>query len=63
LKESFNASEVLQDEFVPGIELDARLAVDTFRAQLCTELALWFRSITPRLSRATDFTLVGTISY
>jgi hypothetical protein len=39
---------MFQNELIPSIELDARLAVDTLCAELNAEPALWLRAIAAR---------------
>jgi hypothetical protein len=57
LEKALDAVEALQNEFVAGIQLDARLSVDTLGAQFGAKLALWLGSIATRFPRSTDFAL------
>lgn len=47
LQQTFDATEVLEDEFVTGIELDAGLPVDALGIEFGAEAALWPRAVTP----------------
>lgn len=57
LEKTLDAIQPLQDEFIPSIEFDPGLAIDTLCTEFGTELALWFCAVAPRLSGATYFTL------
>ena len=48
LQKVLDAVQPLEDELVPGIQLDSWLSVYAFSAQFSTKLALRLRSIAPR---------------
>lgn len=60
LEQAFDTVEALQNQFVTRIELDAWLSIDAFSTKLCTQLALWFRSIATGFSRAANLTLANS---